>query len=371
MADLPGACLLWGSFLVRPPLLAGLLAGIAFLTRTAYLPLVVLLPAWHAWRREWRAALLTAVGSVPMVLGWIWFTATHTTGAKDPVMSYYTSYLSFQMAQMSGTPWLERVWANVGSFTTAIAHLLLLGIGESPVEQCIRYVMVVAALTGVWRLARRPNGQLPAMFLAIYSLELLVWYYDANPRFLYPLLPLLLAGFWLEAGRFLQSIAAAFRRPEFAQRTVAVALCAVLAYLAVTVWWQGRMLWEAAGAPMMARDRARSADMAQLYEWVRNETAPASRFYSVQDPVLYLRTGRQSMRSPTPEEMFTRGTAEAVGPSSQLGPLARRFGLSYVVLTQADAVDQLAESRGVVGLDAGPGFVREYSRPWAVVWRLR
>lgn len=372
MADLPGAGWLWGCLLVcrRSPLAAGFLAGVAFLTRTAYLPLIVLLPAWYAWRRDRRAALQCMATSIPMVVGWGWFTATQTVGAKDPVMSYYTSYLSFQMSQMSSTPWLERVWANVGSLTTAIAHLLLLAVGESPVEQCIRYVLVVAALTGVYRLARKPEGELPAAFLAIYSLELLVWYYEPNPRFLYPLLPLLVAGFWVELSRFVQSIAAAFLTRGWGNRIVAGVLSAALLYLASTVWWQGSMLWEGAGVPMLDRDRARLAQRELLYDWVRRETPVAARFYSVHDPVFYLHTGRQAMRSPLTEEMFTRAKDGAVGPSDRMGGIAQRFGLQYAVLTSADAVDQLSESRGITGIENGAGFTAEFVQPIGVVWRL-
>lgn len=373
MADLPGAGWLWASLLMsrRSPWLAGLLAGVAFLTRTAYLPLIVLLPLWYAWRRNWRAARQCLATSIPMVLGWVWFTVTHTVGAKDPVMSYYTSYLNFQMSQMSGTPWLERVWANVASLTTAIAHLLLLAVGESPVEQCVRYVLVVATLTGVWRLARKPEGQLPAAFLAVYSLELLVWYYDANPRFLYPMLPLLVAGFWVEVSRFVQSIAVAFRSPVWGNRAGAVVLSAALLYLVTTVWGQGRMLWDGAGVPMLDRDRARLVERERLYDWVRRETPPNARFYSVHDPVFYLHTGRQAIRSPLPDEMFARARDGAVGPSDRMSPMALQFGLSYAVLTSADAGDQLSESRGMVGIEHGPGFTREYAQPAGVVWRLR
>jgi hypothetical protein len=371
MADLPGACLLWGCLLLasRSPVITGILAGLAFLTRTAYLPLVMLLPAWYAWRREWRSALICTAGSVPAVLGWIWFTATHTTGAKDPVMSYYTSYLSFQMMQVAGIPWLERVWTNIGSLTTAIAHLLLLAVGESPVEQCLRYVLVVAALTGIWRLAKRPAGQLPALFLVLYSLELLFWYYDANPRFLYPLLPLLICGFWVEMGRFVESIGAAFQKSEWGARIVAVGLSALLFYLATTVWGQGSMLWQAAGVPMLNRDRARLAEAESLYRWVREETPATAQFYSVQDPVFYLHTGRHAMRSPTPELMFARSDNGAIGPSESMRILANRFHLDYTVLTRADAVDQMAESRGIRSLESGPGFERVYGRPSGAVWR--
>ena len=372
MADLSGAGWLWGCLLLshRSPVGAGLLAGVAFLTRTAFMPLIVLLPAWYAWRREWRAVAQCLAASTPMVLGWAWFTRAHTSGANDPAMSYYTSYLNFQMMQVGEVPWFERVWTNVGSFTTAVAHLLMLGVGDNPVEQCVRYVLVVAALTGVWRLSHRAEGQLPAAFLAIYSLELLLWYFEANPRFLYPLLPLLLAGFWVEMRRFIQSIFEAFRKPQFAPRVVALGLSVLLAYLAATAWWQGSMLLSAGGAPMLRRERARAADREQIYQWVRQQTPPDARFYSVHDPVFYLSTGRHAMRSPRPEMMFTRATDGAIGPSELVIDLAKRFGLGYAVLTQADAMDHLAESRDIVGIKVGPGFARIYNRPTAVVWQL-
>ena len=131
------------------------------------------------------------------------------------------------------------------------------------------------------------------------------------------------------------------------------------------------MLLSAAGVPMLQRERARTAEREQIYQWVRQQTPPTASFYSVHDPVFYLKTERHAMRSPRPEKMFTRAADGSIGPSHQVIHLAKRFNLGYAVLTQADAMDHLAESRDIVGTKQGPGFARIYNRPTAVVWQIR
>jgi hypothetical protein len=95
LSELPFTVLLLAVLLLAPrsALGAGLVAGLAYLTRTAALPLLFVLPIIYATKRQWRSAAVFVGSMLPFLIAWTAWTAAHRTGASDPYLMYYVDYL--------------------------------------------------------------------------------------------------------------------------------------------------------------------------------------------------------------------------------------------------------------------------------------
>jgi len=376
MADVPGACLLWASILAarRPSTIAaagaGLLAGMAFLTRTAALPLMAAAPLYLILHKRWRNAAIFSTLSLPFFAVWTLWSNAHAAGAQDDVLGYYTSYVGFQAQQITLEDWPARVWNNVGHLITAIAHLLLLGVGDSPFHLLVRYALVAACLSGVRRLVSRPAAQLPVLFLTLYFLLLLLWYFEPNPRFLYPLLPLLVAGGWTEAANVWGLVKKSFQTPAMGPRVVAAGMCLVLLWVAFTVISQAATLNIAAGAPLLRRELDKKPAMDDAYHWITTNTPGDARFLAIADVTLYLRANRKAVRLVVLEDMVRFDSEGRAAPSEKSLATARRMGLDYMLLTRSDSRVDLRPGEQIPFQAEGPGFRAMWSGAGGVIWRL-
>jgi len=77
-------------------LLAGAAAGCAYLSRTAGIALLVSMPAWYLWRREFRRAVAFAAGMMPFVLGWMLWSRHNIIHTADQTLIYYTDYVKYE-----------------------------------------------------------------------------------------------------------------------------------------------------------------------------------------------------------------------------------------------------------------------------------
>src|SRR5262249_24914434 len=74
-------------------LASGALGALAFLVKTAALPLLVVGPLWFALRRQFRLGLWFGAPLFVTLVSWMTWTARHTLPSTDRVIIYYTSYL--------------------------------------------------------------------------------------------------------------------------------------------------------------------------------------------------------------------------------------------------------------------------------------
>ena len=184
--------------------LAALATAIAYLTRTATVPLVVAGLGWLAFERRWRQLAIFAAFVVPAVAAWYWWTATR--GAADLTYGQYASVF-----------WLkDHYQPELGR--ASIADLLM-----RPVDNGLRYagVMIPLLLTGrsggllilmgggliglslIGWFRRLPSHGIAEFFFPFYAGMLAVlptpW---AGERYLFPIFPIALA-YALEGGKWL------------------------------------------------------------------------------------------------------------------------------------------------------------------------
>ena len=292
----------------RLALAAGLLAGAAYLTKTAALPLLAAGPLYFAARRRYRPAMAFAAGMLPAVAGWNFWMRAHMGRPSDPLLIYYTDYFRYQLYNVDLAMLPQVVLKNGNAFLESIGALLVgppvFVDATSPLTvAAFRLVMQtigIVTLAGFLGCARRRGLTLYHWFAGLYVLLLLVWHYPPDERFLFPIMPVFVAGCWQEIavlrGRLPKRLAA--RRPIAA--AVAAAVCL---WIGLGWWHSFRFLDEIREIARLNRT---------VYAWIARNTPSDATFLAYDDVVLHLYTGRTGYRPVVPTRFFYRDDEAAV-----------------------------------------------------------
>ncbi|MFW6078214.1 MAG: hypothetical protein ACODAE_01245 [Gemmatimonadota bacterium] len=166
--------------------------ALAYLTRSAGLPLVVAAAGWLALERRWRPLLALGAVLAPVVVGWMLWGRVH--GGT----SYFDEFLAVNpyAPALGGIGPLDvfgRIADNAGRYLGTHLPRMLMGYDGEPVLA----VGVLVAGLGVagWALRLRAGRTAVAeLFFPLYLGLLLLWpAVWAGDRFLLPLLPLIVA----------------------------------------------------------------------------------------------------------------------------------------------------------------------------------
>ena len=171
-------------------LVAGvLLAGLAYFTRSAGLPLILALLGVLALRRSWTRLAGSAVAlGIPMALWWL-------RGRGEGVAQYGTEFWMVDPYQPAlgtiGPPGLvPRIFENLEAYVFRHGPAGVVG-SDGPALAAIGVGLTLAGLTG-WVLSARRQVGLTELFFPLYAGLILVWpAVWGGDRFALPLYPLL------------------------------------------------------------------------------------------------------------------------------------------------------------------------------------
>src|SRR5579884_255689 len=273
---------------------AGALAGVAYLTRSAALPLLGTVPFCYALKRRWKAAAWFAAAMLPAIAGWQWWVASHLPKARDFVTLYYTNYAGFQNYNVGLADIPRVVWFNLDALIISIGKLLTFNIALFD-NTALERVAAVAAIAGAVRLVRRSGKIQYAAAGAAMCAMMLVWHYQPVERFVLPLFPLLAAGLWIELKNF---FAAAKTRPA---RIVAGSALAAIALVIGAGYGIGDFMFL---PRLMQACEISAAHNRAAYAWIERNTPPDAALYAYEDPLLYLYTGRHATGLPVPAKLI-------------------------------------------------------------------
>ena len=351
---------------------AGLAAGLAYLTRTAALPIALTAPVSFLHRRQLLRGLLSLSGMLPTILSWQHWTSTHRLFTSEAALTYYTDYLAWQRATVSLDVLVRVVWHNLDAMVRSLAQLLVFDIAvvESP---HFERIIAAGALVGALRLVKQSGRlQYPAAAAGMAAM-LLLYHYTPDPRLCLPLLPLILMGFWTEAKRIWGSVCGAWRSQATSGRVGAIAATAILAggglfLVASNVVGNTVFIPE-----RYARCRSELAERTAAYEWFRTSTPTEATSYAYDDPVFYLYTGRRALGLTMPYGRIYHADPDGEGNEFARGvpKQAREHGLHYLFLTATDFYREGGQ-RARLTLDAtarDKGFREEFAAGQAVVYR--
>jgi hypothetical protein len=187
---------LWGFERSRPvtrrgPLILAIAALLlAYLTRSAGLPLVVAAAAWLAWRRRWPALAGLTLSFLPIALGWWAWGRAHGTGIYATQFWLVNPYAP-ELGTIGAGGMIGRMLDNIGRYLVVHLPILLSG-GAAALMLPISLLVGGFALYGwVRRLRRAPT--VAEFFFPLYGGLILIWpAVWAGERFLLPILPLIL-----------------------------------------------------------------------------------------------------------------------------------------------------------------------------------
>ena len=337
--------------------LAGALAGIGYLARSAGVVAIVAGPlVFLAWKKR-REALAFFVGMVPMVAGWMVWARIHQSSSTDFVSLYNTNYLGFQLANVH--------WNDLGAVAwTNFAHLLYeMGALVFPLEsgsffmQLVRDTIAVAILWRLFCRRRDPALQPYLWFAALSVVELLVWHFPPNLRLMYPLVPLFAAGLFWEGQHVVQMIRGALSHTDRSQRVAAwiiggVATAAGLFGLWTQVYMTFRVLPE-----LTRTNESTGEERAEAYRWI-GQHVDADLNVMALNPAVYLYTGRHTASTGImPIDWYHHDQTRMLAPFRGIAAFASENRLDYIYMHESDygalIPDAPEDARGIVESHAG------------------
>jgi len=306
------------------PLIAGVFAGLATVTRLAGLPLIVACMIVFLTHRRTRAAGLFTTAAMIFVAPWIGWSLAHQAPG-DPATNIITGLRASEKAVVLG--------ANVISlFESPFA--LLSGVANV-------YAAFAAALLFGWSIYKR-RQLIPDLFVLLYCVTLLLRV-EPPVHLMAPVLPLALWILWR-----------AVRDVKFQEPVAAAALLFAL----LPLWADGKRLpatWRNGVFP--AGDQAPDdwRRLEPIFAWIRTQAPPDAAVMANLDPMFYLYTGRKTTRGFVPDAY----RLYYAPPNSQVTPDRLRAemnanGVGYLALApDAGFPESAAYRRSVEALERG------------------
>ena len=320
----------------RGPLLAGLLAGAAYLTRTSGIALLPAAIAYYLWNKQPRSSGWFTLGMLPAVAGWVLWSRLHAAPGQDVVTLCYTNYLGYYFMNVGPDNIGHVVSRNLGALLDAMGSLVFPQMMEGLLAKLILWPLAAAMALGCIRMLRQGYAGLYLWFAGISLAMLLLWHFEPNQRFVLPLAPLLLAGFCFEMVHLagLLSAAATNRNliPRMAARSLAGCLLTIL-----TVGLILQIGMSIGVVPQLARnDRANTREYSSLYHWIAQNLPPTANILWQDDTALYLATGHHSVSYVVPPRQF-EATGRNAGEAARfrhIDEYAREQHLGYILVAK-------------------------------------
>ncbi|MFN8814967.1 MAG: ArnT family glycosyltransferase [Acidobacteriota bacterium] len=358
--------------------IAGLLAGLAFLVRSAGLVLLPAVVAWLVLRKQPRRATIFASVLAPIMAAWFWWAGTHRTPGSDEITLYYTNYFGYHLSVFSWNELPMYLWRNAEALVSGLGAFLLPSNTTSLLDRVLALTLGVAGISGVLRRLRQdPTGSLApyAYFSALYILMLIVWHFPPNERFAMPVAPLWFLGIFSEFTHILGTIHKAFQKPDFGQKIAGAVIALLL--LSTLGWCASRQFsLVTSDLPVFFSSQSRRFhDSEPTIRYIRENLPADATILAEMDPTLFLRSGRRAAGYILNTVHWYRGDEDARAAAySDAAQYCKRLGIRYVLLNQWDfSRDLTPEAHDTIlrRLPADPRLELVYSSGPSALYRIR
>jgi Dolichyl-phosphate-mannose-protein mannosyltransferase len=317
--------------------LAGVLAGLAYLSRTAGIALLISMPAWYLWRRESRRAISFIIGMMPFVVGWMLWSRNNILHSTDQTLIYYTDYLKMELLTVGFDNFYIVLWKNIDGLLYGLGGMAIPQVFTFGPAKILTQVVGVAMICGTVRMFRRGIAVQYIFFAIVSSAMLIVWHFPPTERFVLPLCPLALAGLLTELEHIAGMLNPAFRHQDIGQRVVGVGMAATLACilvgaLALQCLTSFGYLYDSAN-----QDRSKLVDLRAAYAWIKANVPDSTNVLSNDDVLLYLYSGRRGQVVPRgPRFWYADDHEGPVAVYKDIASYCRNHGFQYFYSTSDD-----------------------------------
>jgi Dolichyl-phosphate-mannose-protein mannosyltransferase len=285
----------------------GVLLGLAFLTRTAGIALILSVAVYLLTRRSVRPALLPLAVAGLFVFGWLAWSKGNRTTVSGVNVSYYTDYLDHFKNVLLDIQFNTHASMLVTILGVLWKNLLLLVIVSVPaVSLSMDYTWVVYLgfvlmfiVAGFVRDVARGWRLLHIYVICHLGFHVVGLPFVSYDRYLAPILPFLLL--WLV--RELESMASLARatlrlRGQISRKVSAMVIgLAVAGVVAVAAYNYGSSLYSSLSAASLRKQVKPTPDDSEAITWISANTDPTDVIICGRDPMYYLYTGRKATRS--------------------------------------------------------------------------
>lgn len=309
---------------------AGLAAGAACLTRAAG---IALIPA-GAWalsgRGKRRDAVIFILLASAACLPWVRWQLQHS---RAPIESYYSerNYAAWNIL-LHFAPSQKLKIAGQNAVGALVAPGVLMGSpasGWGALGALLLGVLTVAGL--VRRIVRKPG--VIELFTIFYSTLIILWAWPPM-RFFAPLLPVLLLYAYEGVKTTVRVLAWGPRAAQVLLACSAIAVAAQSGWVTAAGAAQARVNGSLK-VPNTSQDDWR--EMARLTNWLQRNTPPDAVLMGNLDPVLYLYSGRKSVRGFTADPFLLHYSDEPdgrpLGTARKRLQEIQRYRVTYLVST--------------------------------------
>jgi hypothetical protein len=347
--------------------LAGsILAGLAYLTRNAALPLLIAIPIFLLIRKRRELIPFALLAAVPMAAAWHAWVFLYSGTSADPVnTSYVSEYL--QIIRVHG--FWHNLMQQASVLSGSVAENFFPGAIQLLLGLPLFHLVLIAAIAGAIRIGRKQQWPLCIIFTGLYLGLIVVWWSEGLGRLVLPVWPILLAGIAQEADHF-ASLCAKSMATQRSQMLRQVPRWALIALCVAMIARSDRATWLRMYSVMADERKSRMQDQV-AFLWVANHAAPDAVVVTWKDSVSYLYTGLPSSHGlylavtpQRPDFKAVQASFSALPPQYQCGLLLllrSDFGDAF----QGSQLDSLRAS--AERLD---GSKLEYSSSDALIYRF-
>ena len=360
-------------------IVAGAVAGLAYLTRSAGIVFLIAGPLYLWMRHKRREAVLFACAMLPFVAGWTIWTQLHQVSTTDPALIYYTDYFRYELYSISLRDLPVFLWRNVDGLLQGIGALVLPNVVGSFIFKTVVQVIAIAMIAGVVRMIRGGLGSgmglLYALLAAGSCAQLVVWHFPPNERFVLPFLPLALAGLMTEMEHLGSMLRTGLQHRDAGQRVVAAGmLLAMASFLVGAVTLQVYVGQVLLPEQETAR-RVANKDRIATYDWIRTKLPHDATLLSSEDGLVFLNTGRHAMRRTLPPPYWYREDhARIIDWMSNFQAFTQEHGLRYFAFSGIDFRQGITSDDGYAiqeAIRSSPDLSPLYQAETAAVYKLR
>jgi hypothetical protein len=318
----------------------GVIVGLAFLTRSAGVSLVLAMAIYFVMRRK-PSGLLPVLIAGLFVCVWLSWGYLNTATVENTSAGSYESYfdtfraLIANSGQSNVTALLSLIGRNALGLILISIPVVCLGLGYESVLYFGFAFLFIAA--GFFRQGRA-RLRLMHFYIITYLSVHLLWPYTSYDRFLMPLLPFLLLFMLIEVQAIFGLLGKVFsaQKELIGRASAAFIGLALVVLVCVFLYNYGLGLYRSLSLATLNKFPQPASDDAAAIEWINGHTEPSDVLICYRDPLYYLYTSRKAARSSLVRDgglQSSQGDAEA---TKIIFRIVEENKAQYLVLTQSD-----------------------------------